>query len=224
MSEETPQARGRGYNKLDRSERVFQDVAAGVRGASREIKTWGVPLWGYARGHPVSGKKKKGWASLPIADAFAARDHTRERKIEEEGREAEEAEEVASALLLTRVVIRSVAGSRRAPAAAPVVVTAFKSCMLTMRAERDAGLRPREKGRASFVDGPHWHWPLVEGRRDLHHRRSRTPCCAERVEGRTWSGERSRLQVWIGSPHSDMGARDYLLGTALAAWGISTST
>jgi hypothetical protein len=183
-----------------------------------------VPLWRHASRHPASGKKKKGWASPPIADAFAARDHTRERKIEEEGRQAEEAEEVASALLLTRVVIRSVASSRRAPPPAPVAVTAFKSGRLTMRAERGAGLRPPEKGRASFVDGPRWDWPLVEGRRDLHHRRSRTPCCAERVEGRTWSGGRSRLRVWIGSPHSDMGARDYLLGTALTAWGMSTST
>lgn len=59
-----------------------------------------------------------------IADAFAALDRTWERKIEEEGTKGMEAEEVASALVLTRVIIRFVAGSRCAPPA-PVVVTAF---------------------------------------------------------------------------------------------------
>jgi hypothetical protein len=92
------------------------------------------------------GRKKKGLASSPIIDTFTARDHTQERKIEGEGRKEVEAEQVASALLLTRVIIRSVAGSRRAPPV-PVAVTAFESCMLSMRAERGAGLRPPEKGR-----------------------------------------------------------------------------
>jgi hypothetical protein len=95
-------------------------------------------------------------------------DHRRFRSIEpyagaegRGGRKAEEAEEVASALLLTHVIIRSVADSRRAPPPVPVAVTAFGSCMLKMRAEHGAGLRPPEKGRASIVDGPRWHWPLL---------------------------------------------------------------
>jgi len=92
-------------------------------------------------------EEEKGLASPPIADAFTALDHTREQKIEEEGRKGQDAEDVASALL-TYARIYSVAGSRRAPLPpVPVAVTAFESCMLTMRAERGAGLRPPEKGR-----------------------------------------------------------------------------
>jgi hypothetical protein len=66
---------------------------------------------------------------------------------------------VTPALLLTRVVVvRSVVGSRRAPATG--VVAAFESCMLTMRTERGVGLRPPEKGtgvccrRSSLVLAP----------------------------------------------------------------------
>ena len=40
-------------------------------------------------------------ASPPVADAFAALDHTQEQKIDEEGRKVEEVEEVASTLLVT---------------------------------------------------------------------------------------------------------------------------
>jgi len=95
----------------------------------------------HARGHSVSGKKrKKVGENPPIADAFAALDHTPERKKDEEGKGGGW---VAPALLLTRVVVvRSVPGSRRPPA--PVAV--FESCMLTMRTERGMGLRPPEKG------------------------------------------------------------------------------
>jgi|SRR6267154_413569 len=45
-------------------------------------------------------EEEKGLASPPIADAFTALDHTRERKIEEEGRKGQDAEDVASTLLL----------------------------------------------------------------------------------------------------------------------------
>jgi hypothetical protein len=86
-----------------------------------------------------------------IADDFAALHHTRERKIEEEGWKAEEAEEVASTLLLTRVVIRSAAGSRRAPASVPVAVTASESCMLTMRASQVRVCTLPKKAGASVV-------------------------------------------------------------------------
>ena len=67
---------------------------------------------------------------------------------EDRGRreEGEEAEEVASALLRTRVVTRSVASSRDAPPPVPEVM-AFESCMLAMREVRGAGLRTPEKGR-----------------------------------------------------------------------------
>jgi hypothetical protein len=111
-------------------------------------------------------------ASPQIADAFAAQDRTRQRRTEEE------AEEVVSALLLTCVVIRSVASSQRAPPPVPVAVTAFDSCMLTMRAVRGAVVRVytlQRKAGASVVDGPLWHWPLLDDRQDLHHRRGSTP-------------------------------------------------
>lgn len=94
--------------------------------------------------------------SAPIADAFAARDNTRERekKDEENGKGDKRG---APALLLTRVVVvRSVPGSRRPPAPAParppppapvgvVALVAFESCMPTMRMEHGVGLRPLEK-------------------------------------------------------------------------------
>jgi hypothetical protein len=93
----------------------------------------------------------------PIADAFAAQDHTREWKKDEEGKKVKDEEGrggggVAPALLLTCVivVVQSVHGSRRPPtpsAPAPVaVVAAFESCKLTMQTERGVGLRPLEKG------------------------------------------------------------------------------
>jgi hypothetical protein len=105
----------------------------------------------------VSGEKKMGWRVHRSQKAFAAWDYTRGRKIEEEGRKREEAEEAPSALLLTHVVIRSVAGTQRA--SPPPALVAVKAL-------------PRKAG-ASVVDGLRYHWPLGAE----HH------FCAERVEG-----------------------------------------
>lgn len=85
----------------------------------------------------------------PSSAVVVARDHTRERKKKgKKGREGKRGVEgvggAAPALLLTRVVVRSV-GSRRAPLPAPEAGP-FESCMLTMRTERGVGLRPPEKG------------------------------------------------------------------------------
>ena len=88
----------------------------------------------------------------PSSADVVARDHTRERKKKgKKGREGKRGVEgvgrgggAAPALLLTRVVVRSV-GSRRAPLPAPEAGP-FESCMLTMRTERGVGLRPPEKG------------------------------------------------------------------------------
>jgi len=78
-------------------------------------------------GYPVSEKKKERVGeNPPNADAFAARNHTRERK--EEGKKGKEGEWVARALRLTRiVVVRSITGSRHAPPPARVVVAVLKS-------------------------------------------------------------------------------------------------
>jgi len=116
-------------------------------------------------------EEEKGLASPPIADAFTALDHTQERKIEEGGRKGQDAEDVVSALL-TYAMICSVAGSRRAPPPpVPVAVTAFKPCKLTVRAEHGVYALLR-KAWAFVIDVPRWHWPLLDGQRDLHHVRS----------------------------------------------------
>src|ERR1700733_8722852 len=105
----------------------------------------GVAIAARKRASGVWEEEKRVGESSPIADAFAARDHTREQKNDEEGRGG-----VTSALLLTRVVVvRSVpccCSPRRPPPAPPAEVAAFESCMLTMRTERGVGLRPPEKG------------------------------------------------------------------------------
>jgi len=175
----------------------------------------------------ASGVWEKGLASPPIADALTALDHTRERKIEGGGRKGQDAEDVVSALL-TYAMICSVAGSRRAPPPpVPVAVTAFKPCKLTMRAEH--GVCALLKRTWAFViDGPREHWPLLDGRRDLHHSRSRTPLLCRASRGVNLKRGRSRLGVRRGSTNSrwtvDMGGRDCWLGTAPAACGILTST
>jgi hypothetical protein len=117
------------------------------------------------RASGVWEEEKRVGEGVSIADAFAARDHIRERKKDEEGKKRGKGKDEegrggggAPALLLTRVVVvRSVPGSRRPPAPAPAparpplpapvgLVAAFESCMLTMRTERGVGLRPPEKG------------------------------------------------------------------------------
>src|SRR5258707_11364351 len=141
--------------------RVFQD---GSRRSSRckpgDRNFGGAVIVARKRASSVWEEEKRVGESAPIADAFTLRDHTRERKKDEEGKKKGKdgvggGGGVAPALLLTRVVVvRSVPGSRRPPALAPpapgpgpvAAVAAFESCTLTMRTERGVGLRPPEKG------------------------------------------------------------------------------
>ena len=108
----------------------------------------GAAMAARTRASGVWGEENSVGESLPRADTVA-RDQARGRKSK--GRKGKEGKRgvvgeggVAAAVLLTRVVVRSV-GSRRAPLPAPDAA-AFESCMLTMRTERGVGLRPPEKG------------------------------------------------------------------------------
>ena len=56
-------------------------------GAVMATRKWASRVW--------EEEKRVGLASPPITDAFTAVGHTRERKIEEEGRKGDKAEEVA---------------------------------------------------------------------------------------------------------------------------------
>jgi hypothetical protein len=113
-----------------------------------------------------------GGAAILYADAFSALDiHGSGRK------EGVEADEVASALLLTCVVIQSTTS------------TGCSDGIRVLQADGASGawcgLHTPEKSRTSVVDAPRWHWLLLDDRRDLactsigaeHH------CCAEGVEG-----------------------------------------
>jgi hypothetical protein len=125
------------------------------------------------------GEKRVVGESPPIADAFAAREPTREQEGKEGGK-------VARALLLTCVVVvRSVPGSRRLPVPGPVaVVVGFESCMLTMRTERGVGFGPPEKGTGITIFAGAgcsscciFSW-VLGGSVGAEHN-----CCAERVDG-----------------------------------------
>jgi hypothetical protein len=95
-------------NELDRSGSASSKTCrAGVQGASR-----GGSELGMTANERTSGARKEETRvseGPPSADAFAARDHTRERNEEERKKEGEW---VAWALRLTRIVIvRSITGS-----------------------------------------------------------------------------------------------------------------
>ena len=88
-------------------------------------------------------EKKKG-KSPPSLDVLS-----RHGVIHVHGSGGRRGEGEARALRLTHIVVRSIMGSRRAPLPARVVMTAFKSCMLTMRTER--GVSSRELATTSRV-------------------------------------------------------------------------
>src|SRR5260370_1193584 len=139
--------------------RVFQD---GSRKSSRckpgERNFGGAGIGAHKRASRVWEAEKRAGESAPIADAFKLRDHTRERKKDEEGKKKGKdgvggGGGVAPALLLTRVVVvRSVPGSRRPPALAPpapepgpvAVAAAFRASIVSMCPARGVGLRPPE--------------------------------------------------------------------------------
>ena len=75
--------------------RVFQDGSPRRKPGDRNFA--GVANAARKRASGVWGEEKSVSESPPIADAFAARGHTRERKIEGEGRKGDP-EEVVSAL------------------------------------------------------------------------------------------------------------------------------
>jgi hypothetical protein len=131
--------RGRMRSELDKSRSESSKTCRpGVRGASRDIRTWAWPRWQHTSGYPMSEKKKEGLAGILRVQTLSQQGTIRgggRRMGRREGRRM-------TGTVTTAYPHRSIHhGLPTAPTLGRVAVVGFESCMLTKGTKGGVGSR-----------------------------------------------------------------------------------